>query len=71
MATRDGRDIEPLTETIDPEAFDPMLVPRAQEILAGLREFCLSLPETSEGRQSGDPAIQGGKKTTHRPSSIY
>lgn len=56
-------DIEPPTESIDPEAFDPMLAPRAQEILTGLREFCLSLPETSEGRQFGDPAFKAGKKT--------
>ena len=56
-------DIEPPTETIDPEEFDPLVAPRAQEVLEVLREFCLSLPETSEGRQFGDPAFKAGKKT--------
>jgi hypothetical protein len=56
-------DIEPPTETLEPEEFDPLSTPRAQEIIAGLRERCLRLPEVTETRQFGNPAWQAGKKT--------
>lgn len=56
-------DIEPPTETIDPEEFDPLSVPHAQEALARLRAMCAELPETSEGQQFGTPAFKAGKKT--------
>ncbi len=59
----DAIDIEPPTETIDPEEFDPLSAPHAQEKLAGLRQLCLALPETSEGQQFGTPAFKAGKKT--------
>ncbi|MEE9254639.1 MAG: MmcQ/YjbR family DNA-binding protein, partial [Pseudomonadales bacterium] len=55
--------IEPPTQTIDPEVFDPMISERAQEILAGLRELCLALPESSEGTQFGHPVWRAGKKS--------
>lgn len=57
------RDIEPPTESIDPEEFDPLSPPRVQEIIAGLRERCLALPEVSETTQFGNPAWRAGKKT--------
>jgi predicted DNA-binding protein (MmcQ/YjbR family) len=55
--------IEPPTETVDPEIFDPMTSERAQEVLAGLREICLALPETAEGTQFGRPVWRAGKKS--------
>lgn len=56
-------DIEPPTETIDPEEFDPLSAPHAAAKLERLREMCAELPETSEGRQFGTPAFKAGKKT--------
>ncbi len=56
-------DIEPPTETIDAEDFDPLSVPHAREKLDGIRALCAELPETSEGRQFGNPAFKAGKKT--------
>lgn len=56
-------DIEPPSETLDPEEFDPLSVPRVQEILQGLRERCLALPEVTETRQFGNPSWRAGKKT--------
>jgi predicted DNA-binding protein (MmcQ/YjbR family) len=56
-------DIEPPSETLDPEAFDPLSAPRAQEIVAGLRERCLRLPEVTESRQFGNPSWRAGRKT--------
>lgn len=55
--------IEPPTDTVDPEVFDPMVSERAQEVLAGLRKLCLALPETSEGTQFGRPVWRAGKKS--------
>ncbi|MCZ6643543.1 MAG: MmcQ/YjbR family DNA-binding protein [Gammaproteobacteria bacterium] len=55
--------IDPPTETVEPTEFDPMLGKRAQEVLAPLREICLSLPETSEGKQFGKPVWKAGKKS--------
>lgn len=59
----DPIDIEPPTETVHPEEFDPLTAPHAQERLARLRSFVASLPETSEGKQFGTPAFKAGKKT--------
>ena len=56
-------EIEPPTETLPPEEFDPMASVRAQTVLAELREICLGLPETSEVTQFGRPAWKAGKKT--------
>jgi hypothetical protein len=56
-------EVEPPTETLDPETFDPLCAPRAQEIVAGLRERCLALPEVVEAAQFGTPAWKAGKKT--------
>lgn len=56
-------DIEPPTETMDPEEFDPLSAPRAREIIAGLRSRCQRLPEVTEITQFGNPAWRAGKKT--------
>ena len=55
--------IEPPTEAIAPDDFDPLCVPHAQEKLARLRALCAELPETGEGRQFGNPAFKAGRKT--------
>ena len=56
-------EIEPPTATVDPEDFDPLSAPHAQDRLARVRAFCASLPETSEGTQFGVPAFKAGRKT--------
>lgn len=58
-----AKDIVPPTERIDPEEFDPLSPPRVQEILGGLRERCMRLPEVSQTQQFGNPAWRAGKKT--------
>lgn len=55
--------IEPPTETIPLDEFDPLSRPRAQGVLSKLREICFALPETTEGTQFGNPAWKAGKKT--------
>jgi predicted DNA-binding protein (MmcQ/YjbR family) len=42
---------------------DPFQSPRALAVLKKLRPICLSLPESSEGRQFGHPVWLAGKKT--------
>lgn len=59
----DPIDIEPPTETVDPEEFDPLTAPHARQKLDTLRTFVATLPETSEGKQFGTPAFKAGKKT--------
>ena len=59
----DAIKIEPPTETVDPEDFDPLSAPDAREKLVCVRTLCASLPETSEGTQFGVPAFKAGKKT--------
>ena len=55
--------IEPPTETVDPEDFDPLSAPSARAKLERLRELCAEWPETSEAAQFGNPAFKAGKKT--------
>ena len=55
--------VPPPEKALPPEQLDPMARPRAQQMLGMLREFCLALPETSEGAQFGAPAFRAGKKT--------
>ena len=55
--------IEPPTETVDPEVFDPLSAPHAQEKLVRLRALCAELPETVEATQFGAPAFKAGKRT--------
>ncbi len=65
LAARMGpaADVEPPTEGLDPEEFDPLSAPRAREIVDRLRSFCLALPEVTEVAQFGNPAWRAGKKT--------
>lgn len=53
---------EPPTEPLPIEVFDPLARPRAQEVLATLREICLALPETTEDTRFGNPVFRAGKK---------
>ena len=55
--------IEPPTETIDPEEFDPLSAPSAQRKLERIRSMCSQLPEVTEATQFGTPAFKAGKKT--------
>ena len=55
--------IEPPTQSIDPEILDPLSSKRAKEVVGRLREFCLSLPETSEHKAFGWPVWRAGQKT--------
>jgi len=55
-------EIEPPSETIDPEVFDPFCASFAQDRLRTLRELCLALPEVTEASRFGDPCFKAGKK---------
>lgn len=55
-------EITPPTATLKPEEIDPMQSKRAQAVLKELRAICLSLPETSEDKQFGNPVWHAGKK---------
>ncbi len=46
-----------------PDAVDPLLAERPQEVIAELRALCLALPEAQEGKQFGTPVWRAGKKT--------
>lgn len=45
------------------EDIDPLLAPRAQKVLAGVRSRCAQLPEVIEDLQFGRPVWKAGKKT--------
>ena len=62
-AIGDTIDIEPPTETLPVEEFDPLAKPRTQQVLQRLRTICLALPETSEALQFGNPVWRAGKRT--------
>ncbi len=55
--------IDPPTEDLPVEEFDPLAKPRAQQVLPKFREICLALPETLETEQFGNPVWKAGKKT--------
>lgn len=55
-------EIDPPTERMDPELFDPFCAELAQERLNTIREICLSYPEVSEDTQFGNPCFRAGKK---------
>lgn len=54
--------IDPPTETIDPEEFDPFVAPKAREHLLIIENICLALPETTRAYQFGSPCFRAGKK---------
>ncbi len=45
------------------EQIDPFKSARAVSVLTRLRKICLNFPQTSEGRQFGNPMWSAGKKT--------
>ena len=55
-------EIDPPTETIDPEVFDPFCADYAQSRLQVITDICLALPETSAHQRFGDPCFLAGKK---------
>ncbi|MBM0104809.1 MmcQ/YjbR family DNA-binding protein [Steroidobacter sp. S1-65] len=55
-------EITPPTAKLKPEDIDPLQSKRAQTVLEELRAICLSLPETSESKQFGNPVWRAGKK---------
>jgi hypothetical protein len=55
--------IEPPDVEMTPEDINPFLRPRAIEVMDALRGLCELLPETSQGRQFGNPVFKAGKKT--------
>ena len=55
--------IDPPTDALPAEEFDPLAKPRAQQVLPRFREICLALPETSEVIQFGSPVWKAGRKT--------
>lgn len=55
--------VEAPSVPLDPETLDPWCVPAAADLLERLRRVCLSLPESVEARQFGDPAWKAGRKT--------
>lgn len=64
LAAKIGRTIriEPPTAKVAAKLFDPMHSARSQQVLNKLAKICLSLPETSEGRQFGNPVWRAGKR---------
>ncbi len=46
-----------------PEDIDPLLAPRAREVLDELEARCSRLPETVAARQFGNPVWKAGRKT--------
>lgn len=55
-------EIKPPTTTMPLEEFDPMQSKRALAVVKDLREICLSLPQTSEDKQFGNPVWRAGKR---------
>jgi predicted DNA-binding protein (MmcQ/YjbR family) len=48
---------------LSPQEIDPLKSRRAQTVLKGLRNLCLSWPEVVEDQQFGSPVWRAGKKT--------
>lgn len=58
----DTIEITPPNVSLKPEDIDPLQSKRAQAVLKQLRAICLSLPETAEDKQFGNPVWRAGKK---------
>ena len=56
-------ELEPPTDTVPAEEFDPLSVPHARSILDRLRARALALPEVVEDTAFGNPVFRAGKKT--------
>lgn len=55
--------VKPPTEKMKPEDINPLRSKKNQLVLKRLRQICLSLPETSEDFQFGNPTFKAGKKS--------
>ncbi len=55
--------IEPPTDALPIEEFDPLARLEIQATLARFRDLCLALPETAEALQFGTPIWRAGRKT--------
>ena len=55
-------EIEPPTEGVDADVFDPFQKPEIAAIQAKISEFCLALPEVTPDQQFGTPCFRAGKK---------
>ena len=55
--------IEPPTDALPIEEFDPLARPEARATLARFRDICLALPETVEALQFGNPIWRAGRRT--------
>lgn len=53
----------PKPDTVDVRKVDPFFSAESQRLLKKVRDVCLSLPETSEGKSFGSPSFKAGKKT--------
>ena len=56
-------DVKPPTEKMQAEDINPLKSKKNQLVLKRLRQLCLSLPETSEDFQFGNPTFKAGKKS--------
>ena len=56
-------DVTPPTVGLTLAELDPMLSPRALQLLALLDEICLEFPDANKSEQFGFPVWQAGKKT--------
>ena len=54
--------VRPPAGKLTPGDLDPLLSARGTAVLAVMRESCLALPESSEGRQFGSPVWLAGKR---------
>ena len=54
--------IEPPTEGVDAQVFDPFQKPEIAEIQNRIRDFCMALPEVTPDQQFGAPCFRAGKK---------
>lgn len=55
-------ELEPPTESVDADVFDPFQKPEIAAIQAKISEFCLALPEVTPDQQFGTPCFRAGKK---------
>lgn len=56
-------EIKPPTQTLPLQELDPFAMPTPARHLQDVADYCLSLPETVQGDQFGQPSFRAGKKT--------
>ena len=55
-------ELEPPTESVDADVFDPFQKPEIAAVQVKINEFCLALPEVTPDQQFGTPCFRAGKK---------